>query len=254
MTRNAIPATCMAVLLLALAAGEVRADVTIRYSNPLAREGEMTLAVSGSRAAMRVPVGTRDGRILFDRDRQRMLVVIDSDRSYMDVDTVLEALGGLSGLIAGLVEGMPGDLKAQLDGLLDSAGTADGRAPEVTDTGQSDSVRGIACRISTYRWPDSSAEMCLADPGGMGIGAGDFSTLRAMVAKQVASVRLLGEIMGFRAPDLGLDVMDRIPLRIRQLSGPDAGSGVEFRSISREVDPALVSIPSDYRLISLIEN
>lgn len=253
-TRSAISIAGMAALLLALAAGQARADVTIRYTNPLAPEGEMTLATSGNRAAMRVPVGARDGRILYDRDGHRMLVVIDSDRSYMDVDTVLAALGGLSGLLAGLVEDMPGDLKSQLDGLLDSAGKAGGRAPEVSDTGQTDTVRGISCRVSIYRWPDSAAEMCLADPGEMGISAGDFSMLRAMVAKQEASVRLLGEILGLSVPDLGLDVIDRVPLRIRQLSGPDAGSGTEFLGISREVNPALVALPSDYRLVSLVEN
>ena len=244
----------MTVLLLALAAGPAPADVTIRYTNPLAPEGEMTLAVRGSRAAMRVPVGARDGRLLYDRDGDRMFVVIDSDRSYLDVDTVLAALGGLGGLLAGMAEGMPADLKAQLDGLLDSAGKANGRAPEITDTGRSDAVRGFACRVATYHWPDAPAEMCLADPGEMGVSAGDFSTLRAMVVKQVASVRLLGEITGYRIPDLGLDVIDRIPLRVRRLSGPDAGSGVEFLGIRREVDPALVSLPDDYRPIHLVEH
>ena len=252
MTTNAFSGGAIAALLLV--AGQAGADVTLHYSNPLAQGGELTLAASGDRAAMRFPLGQGEGRILYESDGNRMFVVIDRDRTYLDMDDTLATLGGLAGLLAGMMEDMPDDLKSQVEGLLDNAGSGKVRSPAVSDTGLTDHVLGNACRIATYRWQDAETEVCLAPPGELGIDAGEFAVLRAMVAKQVASLKQLGEILGFTVPDLGLDLIDRVPLRVRQLSGPDAGAGMEFLGIRYGVDGALMSVPSDYRRISLAGN
>ena len=162
MTTNAFSGGAIAALLLV--AGQAGADVTLHYSNPLAQGGELTLAASGDRAAMRFPLGQGEGRILYESDGNRMFVVIDRDRTYLDMDDTLATLGGLAGLLAGMMEGMPDDLKSQVEGLLDNAGSGKVRSPAVSDTGLTDHVLGNACRIATYRWQDAETEVCLAPP------------------------------------------------------------------------------------------
>jgi hypothetical protein len=51
--------------------------------------------------------------------------------------------------------------------------------------------------------------------------------------------------------DMGPGAIDQVPLRIRQLSGPEAGTSSEFRGISQEVDASSVAIPEDYQMMSL---
>ena len=74
---------------LLLLAGQVQADVAITYSNPTGQGEDMVLVVSGNRAAMQIPAGQgQDGRIIFDRDSNKMFMVMDSEQSYMDMDAI----------------------------------------------------------------------------------------------------------------------------------------------------------------------
>ena len=240
--------------LLLFASTIVSADVAIRYSNPTGQGDDMVLVVSGKRAAMEIPGSQgQDGRIVFDSESNKMFMVMDSERRYMDMDAMMESLGGLSDMLSGMMENMPDDAKTQLGGLLGNLGgdKAPVAEPELVATGQTDTVGGIGCSISTYRSAGSEMEMCLADPDDVGVSKPDFAVLKAMMAKQKESAKQAGEMLGIRGMDMGPGAINQVPLRIRQVSGPDAGSSSEFLGISRDVDTGAVTIPEDYQVMSL---
>lgn len=247
------PLSICAAAGLLLAAGHAPADIAITYSNPQGQGENMELVVSGNRAAMQIPTGQgQEGRILYDKESDKMFMVMDADRSYIDMDAMMQTLGGLSDMLAGMMENMPDDAKSQLGGLFGNQGGGQpAPAPELVATGQSDSVGGITCSISTYRTSDSEIEMCLADPSDVGVSAADFSVLKAMMAKQKQSAQKAGEMLGMKGLDMGPGAIDQVPLRIRQLSGPEAGTSSEFLGTSQDIDASLVSIPSDYQPMSL---
>ncbi len=246
-------------VLLTFAAGSVSADIALEYSNPAGQGEGMTLVVSGSRSAMDIPAAQgEEGRIVFDSDSNKLFMVMDSERRYLDMDSMMQSLGGLSNMLAGMMENMPEDTKGQLGGLLGNLGGNQSPepmpAPELTATGESDTIAGIRCDISTYRAADAEIEMCLADPGDVGISGADFSVLKAMMAKQKESAKQASEMLGMRGMDMGPGAIDQVPLRIRQLSGPDAGSSSEFLGTKQEIDASVTVIPQDYQLMSLTGN
>lgn len=245
-------AATTAVLLFTT--GTAAADIAIRYSNPTGNGDDMVLVVSGKRAAMEIPGGQgQDGRIVFDSDSNKLFMVMDSEQRYMDMDAMMQSLGGLSDMLSGMMEGLPDDAKGQLGGLLGNQGGDQAPAvePELVATGKTDTVGGIDCSISTYRSASAEMEMCLADPGDVGVSQADFEVLKAMMAKQKESAKQAGEMLGIRGMDMGPGAINQVPLRMRQLSGPDSGTSSEFRGISEEVDVMSVTIPDNYQVMSL---
>ncbi len=248
------PLTTSVTATLLLLAGHAHADVAITYSNPTGQGEDMVLVVSGNRAAMQIPAGQgQDGRILYDKESNKMYMVVDSDQTYMDMDAMMQTLGGLSDMMAGMMDNMPDDVKSQLGGLFgnNDADLPEPQSSELVATGKSDTVNGISCSISTYRSADAEIEMCLADPSSVGVSGADFSVLKAMMAKQKEAAQKAGDMLGMKGMDMGPGAIDQVPLRIRQISGPDAGSSSEFRGTSQDVDASVVSIPSNYQPMSL---
>ena len=229
--------------------GPAQSDIAITYSDPTDSSGQMVLTVAGNRAAMQVP-GPKggEGRIVYDHSSNKMYMVMDSEKQFIDIESMMESLSGLSSMLAGMMENMPEETKGQLGGILGNLGGSKQptEAPQLVETGQSDSVMGISCKIATMASAGNSSEMCLANPSELGISKADFAILQGMMAQQQKSAKQMGEMLGMKSLELGPGALDRVPLRIKQTSGPEAGTSSEVIATSNEVNVEAVVIPDSY--------
>ncbi len=238
------------IIVTLLILGPARADISLHYSYPWDGKQELVLATKDERAVLQIQWGGKSYRILFDRSRDRMFLIVDTDRVYMDLDAMIAGLGELSGLLTNMLPGLSNDLKNQLDRLLAPSGSNSHLLPDISPTGEIEEVRGFGCQITLFHWLDTTAKVCLADPASVGIAEEDFQLLRQMIMRQVDTFRLLEATLGIRIPELGFSTMDQVPLRLRNVSGPYAGSTVILQGIDPETDPARMTVPSDYRLLT----
>jgi len=242
----ALAATCVSSVPVA------NADVALTYTNPNSQSGDMVLTVSGNRAAMLIPgEGGDSSRMIYDKAEDKLYMVMDSQQQYMDMDAMMESLGGISDMLAGAMKNMPEDSKAQLGDLLGGMLGKDkpaepAPAPTISKTGETDSVAGIDCEMISMQAAGDTTEMCLATPDDAGVSGTDFAVLQAMMEKQAKSARKAGEMLGVSGLEFSPGKLDGVPLRIEQVTGSDAGSRSELKSTSSSIDPAAVAIPANY--------
>lgn len=237
----------------------LHADVTLDFSSPQNSNENMVLSVIGNRAAVKfVDPSGEQVRMVFDNEQDTMVLVMDSQKQYMDMDAMLAAMGQLSGMLSGLMKDLPDDAKGQLGDLFGGLlGGKDKPAPEpetqavLTETGASDEIAGYKCAVATLKSKDGTTELCLADPGSVGLSANDFSVMQAMLAKQQESVEQVSSVIAVQ--NIGFDPsnLDKMPLRIKQISGVNAGSVSELQNVSNEVDAAIMVIPDNYKPMEL---
>ena len=249
-------ALTIGTLLMLLAHTNTYADVTITYSNPVKQGEDMVMTVAGNRAAMSVPgPDGQSARIVFDKIQDKLFMVMDDKMQYMDMDAMMESLGGLSDMLAGMMENMPEDAQAQMGGILGGLGGQQGQSiepPELIATGESATVAGVSCEISTMQAAGNTTEMCLAQPSDVGIDGSDFALLRAMMKKQSRTARQAGQILGIKGLEFSPAELDGVPVRIKQLTGPEAGTVSEFKGTSTDVDAAAVAIPEEYQAVTIM--
>lgn len=232
------------------------ADVMITYSNPVNQDEDMVLTVAGNRAAMNVPgPGGKSGRMIYDRGADKLFMVMDEKMQYMDLEVMMQSLGGLSDMLAGMMENMPEDQRAQLGGVMGNLGGQQAQPvapPEITSTGETATVAGVNCSIQTMKAAGNTTEVCLASPGDVGISDGDFAILQAMMKKQAGTARQAGQMLGIQGLEFSPGELDGVPLRIKQLTGPEAGTTSELKDTSNEVDPSAVAIPESYQPVTMM--
>ena len=249
-------ALVIGALLTLLAHTNIYADVTITYSNPVKQGEDMVMTVVGNRAAMSVPgPDGQNARIVFDKNQDKLFMVMDDKMQYMDMDAMMESLGGLSDMLAGMMENMPEDAQAQMGGILGGLGGQQGQPtapPELRATGETATVGGVSCEISTMQAAGNTTEMCLAQPGDVGIDGSDFALLQAMMKKQSRTARQAGQILGIKGLEFSPAELDGVPVRIKQLTGPEAGTVSEFKGTSSDVDAAAVAIPDGYQAVTIM--
>jgi len=252
-TTSAASTLLLSTLILPLA----QADVAITYSDPTNPDQKMLFTVTSNKAAMNIPgPQEQSGRMIYDHALQKLYMVMDDRKQYMDMDAMMQSLGGLSDMLSGMMENMPEETKGKLGGLLGSltgnkAAKTEPAAPQLVETGESDKVMGVSCNIATVNSAGQSTEMCLAAPSAIGISNGDFAIIQGMMAKQQQSAEQAAKMLGQSGFGFSPGVLDRVPLRIRQLSGPDAGSYSEIISTSDTADPANVVIPQGYTPVDM---
>lgn len=252
--KNSAAATMAAMTLIV---ADVHGDIAITYSNPANASEQMLFTITNNRAAMNIPAEqNQDGRMIYDHGENKLYMVMDDRKQYMDMDAMMKSLGGLSSMLSGMMENVPEETKSQLDGLLsgltknDESNTA-APDPQLVETGETDTVMGVTCSIATVKTESQSMEMCLAEPSKVGISEADFAILQGMMAKQQQSAEQAAKMLGQSGLGFSPGVLDRVPVRIRQLSGPDAGSFSEITSTSDTTDPANVAIPDDYQPVDM---
>lgn len=232
------------------------ADVTITYSSPIKQGEDMVMTVAGNRAAMFVPgPGGEKARMIYDRGMDKLFMVMDDKMQYMDMDAMMQSLGGLSDMLAGMMENMPEDTQGQMGGILGNLGGQQGQPvepPELISTGETATVAGVNCSISTMKAGANTTEMCLAEPGDVGISGSDFALLQSMMKKQSQTARQAGQILGIKGLELSPGEVDGIPVRIKQLTGPEAGTVSEFKGAKDEVDASAVAIPDNYQAVNMM--
>lgn len=245
------------LLLGVLVSSSVLADITLTYTNPDQSGGDMVMTVTGGRAAMKFPSGQgQQGRMIFDQAENKLYMVMDEQQQYMDMDAMVESLSGLSGVLSGMMENLPDDAKGELSGMLGGLlGNKDEKAapaePKLVETGQNDEIAGISCAVTKLQTPGQETELCLAKPGAAGVSDDDFAIMRAMMVKQRESADQATQILGIGDIGFNPGKIDRVPLRIKQISGAGAGSMSELKSVSENVDAAAVQIPDSYNLMQM---
>jgi len=223
-TTSAASTLLLSTLILPLA----QADVAITYSDPTNPDQKMLFTVTSNKAAMNIPgPQEQSGRMIYDHALQKLYMVMDDRKQYMDMDAMMQSLGGLSDMLSGMMENMPEETKGKLGGLL---GSLTGNKAAKTEP---------------------AAPLCLAAPSAIGISNGDFAIIQGMMAKQQQSAEQAAKMLGQSGFGFSPGVLDRVPLRIRQLSGPDAGSYSEIISTSDTADPANVVIPQGYTPVDM---
>lgn len=231
----------------------LHADITLDYSNPNKSSENMVLTVVNNRAAVQFNDGSGEAtRMVFDKDQDKLFMVMDSRQQYMDMDSMMKTMGDLSGMLSGMMKDLPADAKGQLGDLLGGlmGGNAEPQAaaPEavLTETGASDEIAGFKCAVATLESADQSTELCLAKPAAIGIDDADFAVMQAMLIKQKEAVEMASDMIGMQ--DIGFNPgdLDRMPLRIKQTAGANEGSVSELRGVRKEVDANAVAIPDNY--------
>ncbi|MEM7194687.1 MAG: hypothetical protein AAF402_07040 [Pseudomonadota bacterium] len=161
------------------------ADIALKYDTGDA--SAMVMYVTDGRVAMVMDMGSQgEGRMIYDAASDKILMVSDSRREYMDMDEMVQAMGGLSDMLAGAMAGLDDETKSQLGGLLGGLGGQKEPPPEATmrDTGRDEAVLGIDCDVVEIVDASGTFEMCLADHGDVGVSDKDFRLMKAMFSKQ----------------------------------------------------------------------
>ena len=233
----------------------LQADVTLDFSAPQNSNENMVLTVVGNRAAAKfVDQSGEQIRMVFDNEQNTLVMVMDGQQQYMDMDAMVAAMGNLSGMLSGLMKELPADAQGQLGDLFGGLlGGKDKPKPEpeakavLTETGASDEIAGYKCDVATLKSKDGTTELCLAEPGSVGVSDSDFAVMQAMLSKQQESVEQVSSVIAMQ--NIGFDPsdLDKLPLRIKQISGVNQGSVSELKNASSEADGSLVVIPDNYK-------
>jgi len=229
-----------------------RADIAITFGAPGGGDELTIMTVIGQKAAMgmKSPDG-RDGRLVYDADADKLLMVMDGEKQYMDMDQMMQQMSGLSNMLSGMMQNMPEGTKSKLQGLFGEGKKNQPDQAQMVKTGKNDNVAGIDCEIVQFSSAMSSSELCLADPGDAGITTADFRVLKGMMEKQQQMAQKASQMMGAGSMSFGPTDMNQIPVRSRQLSGPAAGTTMELVGVFENVDPAATNIPADYQPMAM---
>ncbi|MBX2884957.1 MAG: DUF4412 domain-containing protein, partial [Granulosicoccus sp.] len=229
------------------------ADITLDYSNPQKASENMTLTVVNDKAAVQFKdeVGGNT-RMVFNKADNKLYMVMDDRKQYMDMDAMMKTMGDLSGMLSGMMKDLPADAQGQLGDLLGGlmGGNKEEPAPApdpvLKETGETEEIAGFQCALATLQSQDQTTELCLAQPSKVGISDADFAVMQAMLLKQKEAVEKASDMIGMQ--DIGFNPgdIDRMPLRISQISGAGAGSVSELRAVREQADTSAVVIPDDY--------
>ncbi len=228
------------------------ADITLDYSNPQKSSENMTLTVVNNKAAVQFKdEAGGNTRMVFDNSDNKLYVVMDDKKQFMDMDAMMKTMGDLTGLLSGMMKDLPADAQGQLGDLL--GGMMGGQeesepAPEpvLKETGETQEIAGFQCAVATLKSEQQTTELCLANPSSVGINDADFAVMQAMLLKQKEAADKASDMIGMR--DIGFNPgdFDRMPLRISQVSGAGAGSVSELKAVREQADASAVVIPDDY--------
>lgn len=111
-------------------------------------------------------------------------------------------------------------------------------------SGQSDDVGGFACRwVAAYEGQTKVRELCLTDPGAMGMPSADRDTIMAMQSAMQAMAERLGNAGMFQD-----EMPDGFPVHVRHFGpGGDVSSEQQVREVSRDaLDGSLFEVPAGY--------
>lgn len=183
--------------------------------------------------------------VLFDAQAGEMTLLDPETRTYNVLDEEVvrrmaqqmeQMRAQLEKQLEGVPEGQREQMRRKMQEMLPGVGPPPGIRVEVT--GETASVAGATCREARIHRDDEPAqEVCVADPGELGIPAGDFDTMTAMFGFFDDVAGAMGgddARMGAREMRRTMDELGGMPARARALQGGNewAIGSVETRSIA----------------------
>lgn len=215
------------------------------------QQGMNRMIVSGDQVRME----SRGQAMLFDASAREMTVLIPSQSKYQvmdqqDVRKLGEQMQQMRSQMEQQLQNVPEDQRAEMRKQMQSMMPGMGDQPEirVEATGGSASVAGASCREARVLRDDQPThEVCVAEPGALGIPDEDFETLMSMFGffEEMAGVMGGGNAeMG--APEMRqmMNELGGMPARAQAVDGSNSWqiTGVEAHS----VDASQFEVPADY--------
>jgi len=249
----AVASLCISVSAASLA------DTRLAIKNTEAGEESQIQAVMITHGKVRMEQGALDDTVLLYHQANNTFYAIQpSQKSFMELDPVKagelmdQASQMQQQMMAQLQErlkDLPEDQRRQMMEMMQRSGQPMPGMPEepvrYEPRRESDSVGGFNCSwVDAFQGERKVRELCLADPGSMGMPSGDKDTMLAMQSSMQALAKRLGSAGMFQD-----DMPDGFPVHVRHydagggLSSEQQVQGVSFDSI----DAGLFEVPAGYK-------
>lgn len=261
-------ATSISLLVLG---GFAHADATLRFAVTTSEQPKpavQTVYVAGGKFLVKAAGGDPRIDLLYERGKDTMFVIDHQSKSYIAFDeNAIAKLGQAAAMMAAVqrqlaeqMKDMPPEQKAKLRELL--GGMAD---PETTDDAAANaprtikklgnkSVSGIKCQqMEVYRGAKKQSEMCVADPGTIGLSGEDMKTIHALQAFQErmwAQASKISNKMGGHMPEFGGKNIPGVPVKMKDFAGP-APTTMTVTKVDPGVGGKVLSLPKGYSATSL---
>ncbi|MDZ7747467.1 MAG: DUF4412 domain-containing protein [Halofilum sp. (in: g-proteobacteria)] len=214
-------------------------------------EGTTRMLISGDRMRME----SSDNVTLFDAAANEVTVLNLQEQTYhvmtkQDVQRMAKQMQQVRKQVEQQLQNMPEDQRAQMRKQMEQMMPGGGPPPKirVEPTGGSGIVAGASCRKARlFRDDQATHELCVAEPGALGIPSDAFDTMMAMFGffEEISGAAGgEGADIQVRAMEEMMSELGGMPARSRPLAGGAAWeiAGVESRSI----DAGQFEVPSGY--------
>ena len=265
-------AALTAGLILGLGSTAVLADATLRFTETHADAGSTLMIREGK---VRLEEREADGSMiysLFDRELRTLTMIMDEERSYAELtvaaleaqaDQVREMQEGFLRQMREQMETMPPEQRAMMEQQMRQMGidpamlsghdtpVPDLSSLETRPTGERRTVGGVTCQgMDVHLGGELTNELCVAQPGDVGLSDADFNTLRDLFEFMQSLSEVAMAMGGPFAADMGaemLPVLDGVPVLVRNLGD---GSEVRLQSVATDrLSDDLFLIPADYQRV-----
>ena len=214
-------------------------------------KGMNRMMVSGDQVRME----SRGRVMLFDASAREMTVLMPSERKYQvmteqDVRKLGQQMEQMRSQMEQQLQNVPEEQRAQMRKQMQSMMPGMGEQPEirVEATGGSATVAGASCRQArVLRDGQPAHEVCVAEPGALGIPAEDFDTIMSMFGffEDIAGAMGGGNAdIGAREMRQMMNELGGMPARAKAVQG---GSAWKISSVeTRSIDAGQFQVPSGY--------
>lgn len=232
---------------------------------------KQSLVVKDDQIMVKAAGGDKGIDLLYRRDQETVLIVDHQKHTLMTVNEeeaarlnrqvkdVQPLLQGFSSQVAKLSpeqrqkwQELLGDT-ISLDKMAEAAEPMP--ATRVVATKLAKKVAGIRCQeMRLLQGETPMAELCLAEPAALKIGARDESTLRALFAlyeRIAVKSQEMTRQLGLSLPAVAMAEMSGLPVEIRDLSRDETGSLTLSQVKTTPVAPEMMLIPSGYKTVPL---
>jgi len=166
------------VVMLTVGASLAHAQSGVLIAQKIVTAGaESTSQVQIARTKMRTEVHDASGArqsVVFDGDRQVMLVINPARKSYSEITKAdVERVGTQ---IQDMMAKVPPEMKAQVEAMMKGRGMGAAPAKTVYKRAGSDKTAKWPCdRYEGYQNNEKTSEICTVEPGALGLTAADFA-------------------------------------------------------------------------------
>jgi hypothetical protein len=231
-----------------LATGPALAGTVIETDSE--QQGLNRMLVSGDQIRME-----SGGRVmLFDASASEMTFVMPDQKQYQvmtreDMQKVARQMKQMREQMEQQLQNVPEGQREQMRQQMQQMMPGMGPRPEirVEATGKTAEVAGATCRQARiYRDDQPAHQVCVAEPGALGIPSGDFDTIMAMFGffDEMAGAMGGGGDVGAREMRQMMEELGGMPARARSLQ---QGDSWHIRRVeSRSIDASQFEVPDGY--------